>query len=237
MQAAPSQKTARRSKTLKHQGDGVEKEFAGYIDDGKQKIDERMSHRVTPSSSSILPNSSPPHHMPPDIGEQHSRLQAGGIDEPTTAGILAHRLVANAAHYHALVPLIDATRARLGAKPREGSGDTGFATEANLAAMAERRIRAYLPPGRARHGETDGIGRRTLKNKPLMAAMADRLKRAGRRSRYRLRKQTVEPVFGQIKQARGFRRFLLRGRNKVRGEWAMIWTAHNLLKLADAASA
>jgi len=147
--------------------------------------------------------------------------------------ILAHRLVTNAADYHALVPLIDATFAGLGAKPREVSGDTGFATEANLAAMARYRIRAYLPPGRARHGETDGIGRRTLKNKPLMAAMADRLKRAGRRSRYRLRKQTVEPVFGQIKQARGFRQFLLRGLDKVRGEWAMICTAHNLLKLAQ----
>jgi len=61
-----------------------------------------------------------------------------------------------------------------------------------------------------------------------------KLKRAGRRSRYRLRKQIVEPVFGQIKQARGFRQFLLRGLNNVRGEWAMICTVHNLLKLANA---
>jgi hypothetical protein len=48
---------------------------------------------------------------------------------------------------------------------------------------------------------------------------------------YRLRKQVVEPVFGQIKQARGFRQFLLRGVEKVRAEWAMICTTHNLLKL------
>ena len=52
--------------------------------------------------------------------------------------------------------------------------------------------------------------------------------------RYRLRKQILEPVFGQIKRARGFRQFLLRGLNKVRGEWAMICIAHNLLKLANA---
>ncbi len=69
---------------------------------------------------------------------------------------------------------------------------------------------------------------------PLMSAMAARLKLAGRRSRYRLRKQVVEPVFGQIKQARGFRQFLLRGLDQVRGEWALICTAHNLLKLAKA---
>jgi hypothetical protein len=111
------------------------------------------------------------------------------------------------------------------------SGDTGFATEANLAAMAERRVTAYLSPGRIRHGETDPAAGRVLKRKPLMQAMADTIRRAGRRSRYRLRKQVVEPVFGQIKQARGFRQFLLRGLNKARGEWAMICTAHNLLKL------
>ena len=67
-----------------------------------------------------------------------------------------------------------------------------------------------------------------------MQAMADTIRRAGRRSRYRLRKQVVEPVFGQIKQARGFRQFLLRGLTKVRGEWAMLCTAHNRLKLHGA---
>ncbi len=64
--------------------------------------------------------------------------------------------------------------------------------------------------------------------------MATRLKRAGRHSRYRLRKQIVEPVLGQIKGARGFRRFSLRGLDKATGERAMICTAHNLLKLANA---
>jgi hypothetical protein len=61
--------------------------------------------------------------------------------------------------------------------------------------------------------------------------MALKIRRARFRSRYRLRKQVVEPVFGQIKSARGFRQFLLRGLEAVRGEWAMIAAAHNLLKL------
>ena len=56
--------------------------------------------------------------------------------------------------------------------------------------------------------------------------------RPGHASPYRLRKQLPEPVFGQIKQARGFRQFLLRGFEKVRAEWAIICTVHNLLKLA-----
>jgi transposase len=150
--------------------------------------------------------------------------------------IVAQRLATNPTDYAALVPLIDQARTTLGRKPREVSGDTGFATEANLAAMAERRVAAYLSPGRIRHGETDPAAGRILKRKPLMQAMADTIRRAGRRSRYRLRKQVVEPVFGQIKQARGFRQFLLRGLIKVRAEWAMICTAHNLLKLHGAAA-
>ena len=148
--------------------------------------------------------------------------------------IVAQRLATNPADFAALVPLIDQTRASLGRKPREVSADSGFATEANLAAMAERKVRAYLAPGRSKHGQGHPGGERTFKNSPRMTAMAATLKRAARRSRYRLRKQIVEPVFGQIKQARGFRQFLLRGLDKVRGEWALICTAHNLLKLAKA---
>jgi len=148
--------------------------------------------------------------------------------------IVAQRLATNPADYGALVPLVDQVRANLGRKLREVSGDTGFATEANLAAMTERKIKAYLPPGRAKHSDGHAAGERTLIKRPLMAAMAKTLKKAGRRSRYRLRKQVVEPVFGQIKQARGFRQFLLRGLNNVRAEWSLICTAHNLLKLAAA---
>lgn len=148
--------------------------------------------------------------------------------------IVAHRLVTTAADYRALIPLVDDVSTHLGRKPREVSGDAGFATEANLAALKARRIKGYLPPGRARHGEGHAAGRRKLTKTPLMKAMAETLRRAGRRSRYRLRKQVVEPVFGQIKQARAFRQFLLRGLDQVRAEWAIICTAHNLLKLAKA---
>jgi hypothetical protein len=64
--------------------------------------------------------------------------------------------------------------------------------------------------------------------------MRRRLKQVGFRSRYRLRKQVVEPAFGQIKQARGFRPFLLRGQEKVAVERSLLCTARDLLKLASA---
>jgi transposase len=145
--------------------------------------------------------------------------------------ILAHRLSNNPDDHAALVPLIDAIRAITGRKPAEASADAGFCSEANLAALRERNIRAYLATGRAGHPVGDAPQPR---GGPLVQAMRARLRRARHHSRYRLRKQIVEPVFGQIKQARGFRQFLLRGIDKVAAEWALICTAHNLTKLAAA---
>jgi transposase len=151
--------------------------------------------------------------------------------------ITAQRLTTNGSDQDGLVPLLDATTVALGRQPREVSADAGFCRESNLEALAERGIRGYLAPGRATHGSADPSGRRRLKPGSRMAAMAARLRRAGRRSRYRLRKQTVEPVIGQIKHARGFRQFLLRGFDRVEAEWALICTAHNLTKLVAARTA
>jgi transposase len=151
--------------------------------------------------------------------------------------IVAQRLTTNGSDQDGLVPLIDAATAALGRKPREVSADAGFCRESNLEALAARRIRGYLAPGRAGHGAPDPSGRRRTKPGSGMAKMAARLKRAGRRSRYRWRKQTVEPVIGQIKHARGFRQFLLRGFAKVEAEWALVCTAHNLAKLLAARAA
>jgi transposase len=144
--------------------------------------------------------------------------------------ILAHRLTNNASDQDALVPLLDAVDAATGRMPAEASADSGFCSEANLAALAERGIRGYVATGRAKHPDGGAAQRRG----PLVAAMRRKLRRAGRRSRYRLRKHIVEPVFGQIKQARGFRQFLLRSLEKVSKEWALICTAHNITKLATA---
>jgi transposase len=145
--------------------------------------------------------------------------------------IVAHELTQSMSDQGQFVPLIDGLEKNLGRRPKEASADAGYCSEANLAALAGRGIAAYIATGRAKHpdGEKRGTGG------PLTQAMRQKLRRAGYRSRYRLRKQIVEPVFGQIKQARGFRQFLLRGIENVRAEWAMICTAHNLTKLAKSA--
>jgi transposase len=149
----------------------------------------------------------------------------------TAQVVVAHELTASMSDQGQLVGLVDAIAANLGAMPKEASADSGYLSEANLKALADRGINAYIATGRAKH-PTEAKRKATG---PLTLAMRDKLKRAGWRSRYRLRKQIVEPVFGQIKQARGFRQFLLRGVEKVKAEWALICTAHNLTKLARAA--
>ena len=122
---------------------------------------------------------------------------------------------------------------KFGREPEQASADAGYCSEANLEALEAHRIDGYVAPGRAKHptAENGKVGG------PLTQAMRMKIDDGGFETPYRLRKQVVEPVFGQIKQARGFRQFLLRGVEKVRAEWAMICTAHNLLKLFTLANA
>lgn len=149
--------------------------------------------------------------------------------------IVAQTLTSSSSDQAQLAPLLDGIRTNLGTNPDEVSADAGYCSAANLRTIKRRRIEGYIATGRQKHGTRSATAKKASRPGSLIARMSTRLKRAGYRSRYRLRKQIVEPVFGQIKQARGFRQFLLRGIDKVKAEWALICTAHNLVKLARAA--
>jgi transposase len=148
--------------------------------------------------------------------------------------IVAQTLTRSSSDQAQLAPLLDGIRTNLGSHPDEVSADAGYCSDANLRTIKRRRIEGYIATGRQKHGTKSATAKK-VRPGSLIAKMSTKLKRAGHRSRYRLRKQIVEPVFGQIKQARGFRQFLLRGIEKVSAEWALICTAHNLVKLARAA--
>lgn len=151
--------------------------------------------------------------------------------------IVAHGLTDCAVDAGQLIPMADAIEANAGARPVQLSADTGYCSEANLAALEERQITGFIATGRQKHGQAAADGGADKKKGTKVEAMRERLREGGFDNPYRLRKQTVEPVFGQIKHARGFRQFLMRGLKKVKGEWAMICTTHNLLKLAAARAA
>jgi transposase len=147
--------------------------------------------------------------------------------DATAQVIVAHGLDARQSDQHQLIAIADAIEANLGKKPAQLSADAGYCSDANLAAMEKREMDAYIAPGRAKHAaEGEGGG-------PRVAAMREKIRAGGHDSPYRLRKQLSEPVFGQIKQARGFRQFLLRGLEKVASEWGLVCLAHNVVKLVQ----
>jgi transposase len=133
-----------------------------------------------------------------------------------------------------LVPMVEQIIANTGAVPNEVSADAGYSAEANLAALEGLGIDAYVAAGRQRHGKPAPGAAQPTAPDTRVGRMVAKLRDRGWGSPYHLRKVTVEPVFGQIKQARGFRQFLTRGLASVQAEWAMVCTAHNLCKLAAA---
>src|SRR6202044_2096395 len=110
--------------------------------------------------------------------------------------------------------------------------DSGFYSEANVDYLKGAGIDPYIATERLKHHEQRAAPRgRCPKGLTAKQRMARKLRTKPGRERYARRKGMVEPVFGQIKQGRGFRQFSLRGLKKMRAEWRLVSLTHNLLKL------
>jgi hypothetical protein len=138
-----------------------------------------------------------------------------------------------------LIPMIRVVEEQSGQRPAAVLADSGYCSEENLRETAKLGVEAYIAVGRHKHNQPLPPAPRG--RIPQSATLRERMQRklrtvAGRRI-YAQRKVIVEPVYGQIKQARGFRQFLLRGIEKVQGEWSLVCTGHNLLKLHRACTA
>jgi transposase len=130
-----------------------------------------------------------------------------------------------------LQPIVDQVRQNTGGLPDHYSADSGYWSEDNIAALEQRGVDAYIPPPRPRRRKDGTIAGTPLT--PSKARMQDKLATPQGKRTYSLRKETAEPVFGQMKDGRGLRRFRTRGLVKVRGEWALWCLTHNLRKLAS----
>ncbi|MFQ5344080.1 MAG: IS1182 family transposase [Anaerolineae bacterium] len=136
-----------------------------------------------------------------------------------------------------LRPMLDQIVALNGKPPKELTADAGYASEANFAALEEANVHALIALRRYHHDEppdADPAPARSTNDWPHRNEMRRRLSSPAGKALYKLRKQTVEPVIGQIKGARGFRQFLCRSLTAVQAEWSLVCTAHNLLKLHKA---
>jgi transposase len=158
--------------------------------------------------------------------------------EPDLQLIVGQTVTKAANDKEQLLPMVETIQEQSGQRPEEILADSGYCSEKNLeglesADQPEQKINGYIATERQKHDEyKEPCPRGPL---PQDATRVDRMRRklktkAGK-AVYAARKAIVEPVFGQIKQARGFRQFLLRGIEKVRGDWSLLCLTHNILKL------
>ena len=131
-----------------------------------------------------------------------------------------------------LLPMIALMAANLEQKPEKVSADTGYFSEANVTDEQVKDVDLYVATGRDKHG--DAV--ETSSDPPPPGAspkevMREKLRTEAGHAVYKMRKAIVEPVFGQIKEQRGFRRFSLRGKENVSREWRLVCAVSNLLKL------
>ncbi len=131
-----------------------------------------------------------------------------------------------------LLPLLDQVQEHCDASPKTVTADAGY-WFAEVDAQGQRRGSAvYVAPDRRRHGaELDPPTPKSEQEPTAKDLMRAKLSTPEGRAIYARRKAVVEPVNGQIKEARGFRRFLLRGLHAVSGQWSLVCTGHNVLKL------
>jgi hypothetical protein len=159
--------------------------------------------------------------------------------EPGLQLIVAQALTQQGNDKQQLIPMIEQVREQAGQKVRQVLADSGYCSEENLRSAAKKKVDLYVATGKQKHNQPAPISPRgrIRQSATLVERMKRKLMTKTGQAVYARRKTIVEPVFGQIKQAQGFRQFLLRGVEKVRSEWALVCATHNVLKLYRACMA
>jgi transposase len=209
----------------------------------RQAAERPKSKRGQPPK---IPPGTPPDKAQRNFTDPDSRIMKGrdgyiqgyncqAVVDASSQVIVARGVTNSASDAHQLEPMVKQIKAVTGRQARELSADSGYCSEDNLRKLRRRHIEGYVATGKQLHGDASPT---TQKYEPpggsFRKKMATRLRIGSWRSRYRLRKQTVEPVFGQIRWPMGLRQLLLRGLDMVQGEWSLICTAFDLRKLAAA---
>jgi Sec-independent protein translocase protein TatA len=148
--------------------------------------------------------------------------------------IVAAELTNQAGDVGEMAPLVEQVEETMGRRPGEVLADAGYWSEKNVQFLIGRGIGCLIPPDKVRHRmwrEENPPPPPPSPGASLREKMRYALALPENRERYRMREKTAEPVFGQIKEGRGLRQFLLRGKEKVRALWRLDCAAHNVLKL------
>ena len=234
-------------------GDELPKELAfresrlKKIQEAKRALEEEAKREAATAASSSKKHSGvpddkaqrnftdPQSHIMPAPGGKHfvQAYNAQAAVDSAHQVIVAAEVTNQPSDRGQAEPMTEAVKTNTGQIPRQMSLDAGYFSSDAVKNLTAQGIDVYMPPDKVSH--TSKLLPAPCGRIPKGLSIVDRMRRKLRtkkgRRRYGLRKELPEPVFGQIKQARGFRQFLLRGLNKVGSEWKLICTGHNLLKL------
>jgi len=177
----------------------------------------------------------PESRIMPDGANKGSFVQAHNAQiavDSASQVIVAAELTQSSTDSDQLLPMLQQIETNLDRKPEKASADAGYFSEANVTDETVAGIDLYIATGRDKHGDPTG----TATGDPPADTTAKQRMRHKLRTEagpavYKMRKAIVEPVFGQIKEQRGFRRFSLRGKQKAGNEWRLVCAVSNLLIL------
>jgi transposase len=191
-----------------------------------EKPDPKKQHNFTDPESRIMPASG-----------KHNFIQGYNcqiaVDEKSQV-IVASHVTQDTNDKQQLEPVLEKVeRNTQGEMPKVVSADSGYFSERNCTLLESRSIDGYIATEKQKHGETvlHQLRGRIPHNATIKERMSRKLLTKRGRRTYAKRKYIVEPVFGQIKQVRGFRQFSMRGLLKCHYEWHLVCLTHNLLKL------
>jgi transposase len=244
---------AQRAIEERHGREAVEKyeeESNEYIEKTKQSVEKTLNKKKgggkkppdPPSPPPLTPDdkaqhnfSDPDSRIMPDKGSFSQAYNAQVSVDTETMLIVGHHLTQNTNDKKELIPALNSIAEELGV-PTEVLADAGYFSEDNIK-NAPEGTELYISPGRVKHHQTieERLGPATTGEAPVGAtpaqAMRHKLKSEIGRQLYRLRKMTVEPSIGIIKEILGLRQFLLRGRAKVPKEWGLVCLGYNLKRM------
>jgi hypothetical protein len=199
------------------------------VPDSEQAVpDPKAQRNFTDPESRIMPDGG---HKGSFVQGYNAQIAVDGEAQV----IVAAEVTQQSNDKQQLVPMVEQVKQNVGAQPQAVSADNGYWNEKPVGEVQVRGIDLHVATGKQKHGASqqaeDEDAKESNAEAGLLEQMKQKLKTQAGQDLYRMRKAIVEPVFGQIKEWRGFRRFLLRGLQKVRAEWKLICLTHNLLKL------
>ncbi len=231
---------------LKEEAQG--KKFGGrppQVPDPEQaKPEPKAQRKFTDPESRIMKDGATKSFMQPYNGQ-------AAVDSHAQI-IVAAALTQDANDKKQLLPMLKQVEENMGRKPEQATADAGYFSEAAVTDPKVDGIGLLVPPERRKHvvpgeisadipvvadGRSQPVGGSTEPPQPdksVAETMRDKLRSTAGQAVYKMRKAVVEPVFGQIKERRGLRGFLMRGKEEVSAEWQIICLTHNLLKLFQA---